>query len=134
LNIVLYDKNYNIKKNIFVPNLVVTSGFGYIAGRIAGNTQAMSHMAVGTINTAPNISQTTLESELSRVELTGSGSVGSTATFNATFGPNVASGTLVEAGIFNDEISGIMLCRTTFPPLVKTDDDILTINWNIVVV
>ena len=126
----LYDKNNNIKNVVEVPNLVVTTGLNFIASRMVGTTSAvMSHMAVGTDNTAANTSQISLQAEASREALTGALATGSTITYNATFGPGSGTGTLVEAGVFNDPSAGTMLCRTIFPAIVKEADDILTINW-----
>lgn len=126
----LYDKNNNIKKVIEVPNLVVSSGLSYIASRMTSTLiGVMSHMAVGISDTATNISQTTLVSEIDREELTGSLATGSAITYNATFSAGSGTGTLVEAGIFNDATTGTMLCRTVFPAITKEADDILTINW-----
>lgn len=130
LTISLYDKENNLKKEIYVPNIVVTTGLGYIASRMVGTSATvMSHMAIGTGSTATNIAQTTLITEVSRVALTGSTVVGSTITYNATFGSGSGTGTLVEAGVFNAASAGTMLCRTVFPAIVKETDDILTINW-----
>lgn len=126
----LYDKDNNVKSVTEIPNLVVTTGLNFIASRMVGTTAAvMSHMAVGTDNTATNTSQISLQSEASREALTGALATGSTITFNTTFGPGSGTGTLVEAGIFNASSGGTMLCRTVFPAIVKEVDDILTINW-----
>ena len=126
----LYDKNNNIKSVIEVPNLVVTAGLNFIASRMVGTTAGvMSHMAVGTSNTAANTSQISLQAEAAREALTGALATGSTITYNATFGPGSGTGTLVEAGVLNAGTSGTMLCRTVFPAIVKEVDDILTINW-----
>lgn len=126
----LYDKNNNIKKVVEVPNLVVTTGLNFIASRMVGTTSAvMSHMAVGTDNTTANTSQISLQAEVSREALAGALATGSTITYNATFGPGSGTGTLVEAGVFNNPSAGVMLCRTVFPAIVKEADDILTINW-----
>jgi hypothetical protein len=53
LSVVLKDADGNIKDEREVPNLVVTSGLGFIASRMKDATAtAMSHMAVGSSNTA----------------------------------------------------------------------------------
>ena len=130
LTVTLFDKNNNIKEQIHVPNLVVTTGLSFIASRMVNTSvNIMSHMSVGTSSTATNVAQTTLVAENARVALSGSSVVGSTITYNATFGAGVGTGALVEAGVFNAASSGTMLCRTVFPAIVKETDDILTINW-----
>lgn len=134
LILALYDKDNKVKSVLEVPNLVVTTGLNFIASRMTGTSAAvMSHMAIGTNNTAANTSQISLQAEISREALSGALATGSTITYNATFGPGSGTGTLTEAGIFNASSSGTMLCRTVFPALVKEADDILTINWLVTV-
>ena len=54
-----------------VDNLVVTAGKGYVASRMKDTSAtAMSHMAVGTNNTAAAAGQTALSAEAARVALT----------------------------------------------------------------
>ena len=118
-----------------VPNLIVTTGKIYVAERVlTGVFAPISHMAVGTNNTAPAVGNSILNTELSRVALTQSSRTDNALTFNATFGPGVGTGVLVEAGLFNANSAGTMLCRTIFPSITKNADDILTINWSVVVV
>ena len=136
LNIKLYDKNHIIKKEIDVPNLVVTVGKEYITDRMTSNaTSVMSHMAVGIDNTNLASANTTLESEVagSRTALTSSTVTGNSVEYVATFSEGVGTGALVEAGIFNSGTNGIMLCRTTFGVVNKEATDTLTINWTVTV-
>lgn len=113
-------------------NLVVSTGKTNIAARMAGNTVAvMSHMAVGTGNTAAVVGNTTLESELARVALTVAGGTPSsnTVTYSAAFPAGTGTGALTEAGVFNDSTTGTMLCRTVFPVINKQAADSITITW-----
>lgn len=122
---------------IEVPNLVVAAGKGNIAARMAGNTAAvMSHMAIGTGNTAATSSDTTLSTEIARQALGTAGGTPSsnTVTYSATFSAGTGTGTLVEAGIFNDGSSGTMLCRTVFDPVNKAAGDTLAISWVVSIV
>lgn len=113
-------------------NLVVATGKTYIASRMSANTaNVMSHMSVGTGNTAALTSDTTLEVELARVALAVSGGTPSsnTVTYSATFPAGTGTGALAEAGIFNDGTTGSMLCRTVFPVINKQVADTITITW-----
>ena len=113
-------------------NLVVAVGKTNIAARMAGNTVAvMSHMAVGTGNTAATTSDTTLDTELARVALSVAGGTPSsnTVTYSAAFPAGTGTGALVEAGVFNDGSTGTMLCRTVFPVINKQAADSITITW-----
>lgn len=113
-------------------NLVVSVGKTNIAARMAGNTVAvMSHMAVGTGNTAAVVGDTTLGSELARVALTVQGGTPSsnTVTYSASFPAGTGTGALAEAGVFNASSTGTMLCRTVFPVINKQAADSITITW-----
>jgi len=75
-----------------------------------------------------------------------------TVTYNATFGPGTGTGSIVEAGIFNETspttsnsadsvgtagggaiVGGAMLCRTTFPVVTKGTDDTMSITWTVTI-
>ena len=133
LQIVLTDKDGNIKQNTTVPNLVVTTGKAVIASRLVGTATAiMSHMAVGTVNTAPAASQTTLAGESERAVLTSSSSTLNEVNYSSTFGPSTVMA-ITEAGIFNASSGGTMLCRTVFNVVNKGADDTLSITWTVTI-
>jgi len=118
----------------YVPNLVVTTGRNWIIGRMTGTPPAsMSHMAIGSNDTAPVVGQTTLLNQLARVALSSTNSTGNTITYTASFNAGVGTGSLVEAGIFNDPTAGTMLARTTFGVLTKAAGDVVTITWTITI-
>lgn len=119
-------------ENYYNKNLVVAAGKTNIAARMAGNTVAvMSHMAVGTGNTAASSSDTTLASELARVALSVAGGTPSsnTVTYSATFPAGTGTGALQEAGVFNGATANTMMCRTVFPVINKQASDSITITW-----
>lgn len=148
LSIVVFDTEKNIvKQELFIPNLVVTTGKTFIASRVVGTSQAvMSHIGIGTSPTTEAIGDTTLGTELTvgggytgyaRQAVTASVS-GNVVTYSATLAANNPSAPSVgavlrEAGIFNASSGGTMLCRTTFPPVTKLPADALTISWTITV-
>ena len=113
-------------------NVVVSVGKTYIASRMTANTaNVMSHMAIGTGNTTALSSDTTLETELSRVALTVTGGTPSsnTVTYSATYPAGTGTGALTEAGVFNAGTAGTLLCRTVFPVINKQAADTVTITW-----
>lgn len=138
LDIVLRDIHGNIKTSISVPNLVVSAGKGVIAARLIGTSApAMSHMGIGdddgTVLPLAS-SNTQLGNQVGpRVSLVSSSVLSNVVTYTAEFGVGVSTGAIVEAGVFNDDVSGSMLCRTTFPVINKEESDILTINWNVTI-
>ena len=133
VQIVLLNKDGSVKDTREIKNLVVTTGKGFIAGRMVNAPTAMSHMAVGSSSTAAAVGDTALGGELGRVALGSSTAVGAVVTYTASFPAGTGTGAVVEAGIFNAASSGTMLCRTVFSVVNKGVDDAMTITWTITV-
>lgn len=136
LDIRLYDKDGVLKDVRAVKNLVVTAGKVVIADRLGDSTpskDAMTHMALGTGNTAAANGDTTLQTEAGRVALTSATPSSNTVVYVATFGAGTATGAIVEAGLFNDGTTGDMLCRSVFSTITKGASDSLTITWTVTV-
>src|SRR5690606_17957213 len=91
------------KQTTEIPNLVVNTGKAQVAARIVSNSPAaVSHMALGSSSTTPAVGNTQLGTELGRVALTSGTSSGSVATMIANFPAGTATGSIAEAGLFND--------------------------------
>lgn len=135
VNVVVHDESGKQKENFTIPNLVVNTGLAYIASRMKDTTAtAMTHMAVGTDNTATAGANTALGNQLgSRVSLTSTTVTSNSTAYVATFGAGVGTGALTEAGIFNASTSGTMLCRTVFAVINKGASDTMTITWTITI-
>jgi hypothetical protein len=137
LQINVIDENGNLKDQRKVDNLVVAVGKNYIASRMASNSATiMSHMAVGTSNTAATTSQTLLGGENGRVSLDSTTVTANAVSYIATFPAGTGTGTLTEAGIFNSATTdgGTMLCRTNFNDVNKASGDTIIITWNVTVI
>lgn len=136
VHVVVRDENQNIKEDFLVDNLVVDSGLDFIAERMKDAvTSVMSHMEVGTDNTAASAGQTTLVAAVggSRTGLTSSTVTNNAIAYVCTFGAGVGTGALVEAGVFNAGAAGDMLCRTVFSVINKGALDSMTITWTITI-
>ena len=134
LQVVLLDENGLQKDYRQVKNLVVAVGKDVIAARLLGNTLAvMSHMAVGSSDTAAATSQTALGGELGRVALDSATRTSNVLTYIATFPAGTGTGALTEAGILNAPTTGNMLCRTVFSTVNKAAGDTIVITWNVTV-
>lgn len=131
--IVLRDKHGNIKTEFKVPNRVVTVGKNFIAQRMTGTPAVMSHMAVGTGTTPAADGDTALQAEIARVALGSLSTAGAVTTYTATFPAGVGTGAITEAGVFNSNSAGTMLCRTTFAVVNKGADDTMSITWTVTV-
>ena len=117
-----------------VDNLVVTSGKNYVASRMKDATAtAMSKMAIGSGSTAAAAGNTALGTELGRVSLTSTTVTNNEVAYVATFGAGTGTGAITEAGLFNANSGGTMLCRTVFSVVNKGSADSMTITWTVTV-
>ena len=118
-------------------NLVVTAGKNWVAGRVKDGSipDEMSHMAIGSADTAAAAGNTALATELNRIALTTDGGTVSTNTvqYDASWTSAAAAYAIKEAGIFNAASGGTMLARTTFAVINKGTDDTVSISWTITV-
>lgn len=134
LKIVVTAPDGTVKHEQEVKNLVVTTGLGYIASRMKDATAtAMSHMAIGTGNTAAAAGNTTLGTESARVALTSTTVTAAAVAYVATFpaGTPATLAAITEAGIFNASSAGTMLCRTVFAVVNKDVGDTMSITWTV---
>lgn len=132
--IVLTSKDGIVKQDFSIPNLVVTTGKGFIASRMVGTASAaMSHMAVGSGTTAAVVGDTALQTEITRAALSSSTAVGAVTTYVASFAAGVGTGAITEAAVLNASSGGTMLCRTTFPVVNKGSDDTMSITWTVTI-
>lgn len=134
LKIVVTAPDGTVKQEQEVKNLVVTTGLGYIASRMKDATAtAMSHMAIGTGNTAAAANNTTLGTESARVALTSTTVTAAAVAYVATFpaGTPATLAAITEAGLFNASSAGTMLCRTVFSVVNKDVGDTMSITWTV---
>jgi hypothetical protein len=134
LDIVVTSQDGEIKQKESVENLVVTTGKSFVASRMAGSSASvMSHMAIGTDNTAAAASDTGLGSESARVALTSTTVNNNDVVYVASFtaGTPSSAAVITEAGIFNASSGGTMLCHTVFGSISKGTSDSLTITWTV---
>lgn len=137
-------------ETIVVPNMIVTVGKQYIAGRLLQTPQAaMTCMAIGTGTNAAALGDTALQTEVlaaeyangtSRPTLTAPDNpsqAGAILTYKCTFGTstNGATRAITEAGIFDSTTigAGNMLARTVFGTVTKSKLDTITITWTLTI-
>ncbi len=110
-------------------NIIVDVGFDLIADVIGLTAQPVevTHCAIGTGTTAAAATDTTLETELVR-KTTAYTHTASTKVFQfeTTFLAGEGTGTITEAGLFNNVTAGVMLDRVTFAAVGKAAADELT--------
>lgn len=130
-----FDENGICIKTTRIPNTIVTTGKQYIASRMVGTSSpVMSHMAIGSGSSLPDVSQTALQTQLGIVTLGSFSANSNVVSATAVFPAGTGTGGIVEAGIFNDSDSDkVMLCRTTFPVVNKSALTSISISWSITV-
>lgn len=134
LTIEQFDKDGNLIHTDKTTNVVVSDGLDYITSRMKDATAtAMSHMAVGSDNTAAASGDTALGSELGRVALTSTTVSSNTITYVGDFPAGTGTGAVVEAGVLNAASAGDLLCRTVFSVVNKAAADTLKITWTLTV-
>lgn len=133
----LFGPDGALKERRETHNLVTDVGCAHIADQLASSQDesAMSHMAVGTGNTAAAAGDTTLDTELDRNALDsfvqGAGASDHTVIYTASWAAGDGTGAIVEAGIFNDGAAGTLLARTVFSVVNKAAGDTLQITWTL---
>jgi len=134
LKITVTNPEGNVKQEVVVPNLVVTTGKNLIASRLKDTTDAaMSHMAIGTGSTAAAAGDTALGTEAGRVALTSTTVTTNSVAYVASFGAGTGTGAITEAGLLNASSGGTLLCRTVFSVINKGAADTLGITWTVTV-
>jgi len=150
VTLLLTDQHGEIVMQICRQNRIVKTGRRLVAELFAGVSggtppSKVTHMAVGTDNTAAADDQTKLGAEAARNPVTDvtftefdEASGGATtrrvkATLKALFdfGDANAAKPLQEAGIFTAATGGVMYNRVVFDPVTKTKAFQLTVMWDI---
>lgn len=134
LNIVVKDKDGNVKDQREETNLVVSTGLAFITSRMTDAADSvMSHMAIGTGTTAAAAGDSALGTEVHREALDSTTDSSNTIAYVSSFEVNEPSSAaaITEAGIFNASSGGTMLCRTVFDAVNKDVNDTMTITWTI---
>lgn len=134
LTVEIKDKDGNIKDTRQLTNLVVSDGLDFIASRMKDATAtAMSHMAIGTGNTAAASGDSSLGTEAARQALTSTTVNNNAVSYVASFAAGTGTGAITEAGILNAGSGGTLLCRTVFSVVNKGASDSMTITWTITI-
>jgi hypothetical protein len=127
----------NGKEELFeFKNTLTELGEALIADALSDRSITLnSHMAIGNATGSKTSASTTLQSELARVALDsttqGTGGNDNDVTWIATFPAGTGTGSLVEAGLFNDVTAGTMFSFTDFGVITKGAADILIFSWTL---
>jgi hypothetical protein len=135
----LFDEKGLARQEVVTGNLVVSTGLYHMADQLAAKAQAaMSHMAVGAGTTAPAAGDTALGNQTEDrhavdSKTQGGGGNANRVTYQASWAAGHATGAITEAGIFNSDSAGQMLCRATFPVINKGESDAMVLTWELTI-
>lgn len=124
-------------------NLVVTNGLNHIAERIIANGTSgigdiIDRMSIGDDDTAAAAGQTDLQGSLlaaQAFDATYPSRSGAVVTFKCTYAAGTGTGTVKEAALFNNAVTGtvnvdyFMLARAVIGPYTKGAGDSLALTW-----
>ena len=114
------------------PNLVTNAGKNLAASLLNGSGNALSHVAVGSDNTTPALTDTALTgTEHERVAgsiAVSTNEITITASFGSGIGSNVTAG---EFGIFNASSGGDMFSRLVTPSFTIASTDTVALTWKL---
>jgi hypothetical protein len=133
VHVVVKDAQGLVKEEFTTNNLVVDAGLDFIASRMNSTPGAMSHMAIGSDDTAATSVDTQLGNELARVALTSDTVTNNSIEFVASFAAGTGTGAITEAGVLNGASGGTMLCRTVFSVVNKGAQDTMTVTWTVTI-
>ena len=131
---IIYDENMSIKHQDNGVNLIVDVGKEWVAKYLSGEApDNLSFMALGSGGAAPADGDVGLGNELGRVAFDSVVRTGNSIQYIATFLPGVATGSVIEAGLFNSDVDGEMLSRRLFTLATKDPADTMVGVWDITV-
>jgi hypothetical protein len=128
------------KEILELHNTECTVGKNSLASRMVGAEKGqVTYFAVGTGAStggdAPDVSDTELNTELERKQISVRSATGNTANFRVFFNTSEANGVLTEIGLFGDDASITADSGTLFARAVidktKTSAETLTIDWSL---
>lgn len=135
-------KSGKLKDYDYVKNLFTTAGKVSLSAHMRGvaSKGEITYCAVGTDNTAPDLADTTLGTEIERKLIStrevnaGAANANDYTTF---FNTSEANGSLREAGLFGDDASDTVDTGTMFTKVAisreKSSSDTLTIAWTVII-
>ena len=116
-------------------NLIVQVGKNFLANAvISSSTTPFNAIAIGSGTTAAALADTALQTETLRTSFDSATIANNVITLVKNYLPGVATGSISEAGIFNNAISGgTMLSHIVFTTIGKQDQDRLLLTRTITV-
>lgn len=134
VELILRDKDGNVIDHRDVENAITNVGYDAICAQIGNQSQPNDfyYTGIGTSSAVFSGADTTLGTELTRVENVYAHSIGTkNFTSTATYAATVGTGAITESGLLNANSAGTLLNRVVFAVINKGADDSLEIVWTI---
>jgi hypothetical protein len=130
--VVLGDKRTGERQVVATHNMVVNLGLNLIRDLLAGDTtDYITHIGYGHGDTVPESTNTILEDEEARYEITTPWTMSTGGAIIEHYLEAGNLGTLSEAGLFTSDTDGTMYARATFDPVTKTENKYLQTSWTL---
>lgn len=128
------DENNDVVRTVTHDNLVTDAGKNYFVKKIIEDPSivgsAISNIAVGDGTTAPDTSDTSLENEVARLNISFISANDNVGEFFTTIAQAVATGTISEAGLYTNDDSPILVSRIVLnTPFTKLENESIQISW-----
>lgn len=129
----LRNRRGKVKKRFSFKNLITTAGFTKLALLSSAFTLSQfAYCAIGTGNTAANVADTTLQTEVARSTIiTPTNPTALSIKFSFTFAAGTGTGAITESGLLSASSAGTMLNRQVFSVVNKGAGDTLQVDWTI---
>lgn len=133
VEIKIIDKNGRILRTEYLHNIVTNAGFNFIRDILRGvvtSNLVLTHFGIGTGTTPVAVTDTTLETETFRDEMTSFTANNAQLICSYYLGLDDCNGTTIsEAGILNQATLGVLFAHILFTPIVKTNSISVSFVW-----
>ncbi|MCM8804263.1 MAG: hypothetical protein NC833_03295 [Candidatus Omnitrophica bacterium] len=135
VQLILKNPSGNINSILLLENMVMNKGLEFITSKLNDSNKKIKWCILGTDNTPPQPTQSSLISPdpSTFILITEKYNFQNKISFNTFYSTTEANGVWQEAGLMAEgEEENILFARITFPPLTKTNQQTLTIIWDLI--
>jgi len=130
----IFDHLGKLTRTIEENNLVTNAGKNFFVNKIIDDPSvagsAVQSIAVGSGSTAPTETNTSLENETGRIQVSSISSSNNIGEFVTSLSAGVATGTIQEAGLYTSDDIPVLISRIVLSsPFVKGSNESITVSW-----
>jgi len=129
-----FDHFGRVTRTIEENNLVTNAGKNFFVNKIIDEPSiagsAVQSIALGDGSTVPTETDTALENETGRIQISSISSSNNIGEFVTSISAGVATGTIQEAGLYTSDDTPILISRIVLSsPFVKQPNESITVSW-----